>query len=364
MTNKEINKQDVASLVQLCKVGIDVDITGIIWQESLINLGIEHGVGAWCYYRIKNSKQENIVPENMLQPWKRMYLQTSLLNQQKFKVYCIVQRLFKEAGIPLLALKGFVLAFTVYPDEGVRPMGDIDVLVPEGDAMRGLDILLAAGAKQCYEPRSFLHEQVHAHVRAVKFYGVIVEIHQRLYALGSPLNLKTDFFKTTRSFTKSGQEIKLLEAVSMGYHLTTHAAYNDIIGGLRLGWLVDIALLFEENKEAKSFLNDVLSCNPKSKKEIRNILNMAALLRSPVDAAIIQNKQQLIDLIYAAVLKKNKEKRHRVLNLQEIWHTPGIQKKIKLFYKEFFPDESYMREKYKDTKGSVLKLYARRILGC
>src|SRR5262249_11472497 len=37
-------------------------------------------------------------------------------------------------GVPALPLKGPLLAFTVYPDPALRPMGDVDVAVPPGAA--------------------------------------------------------------------------------------------------------------------------------------------------------------------------------------------------------------------------------------
>src|SRR6202008_4308852 len=51
----------------------------------------------------------------------------------------------RAAGIPTLFLKGAPLALEHYGDLGLRPMADIDVLVPWADAPRALDLLEAAG---------------------------------------------------------------------------------------------------------------------------------------------------------------------------------------------------------------------------
>jgi GT2 family glycosyltransferase len=50
-----------------------------------------------------------------------------------------------EAGVPLLFLKGVPLALHHYGDLGLRPMADIDVLVPWDDAAGALDVLEALG---------------------------------------------------------------------------------------------------------------------------------------------------------------------------------------------------------------------------
>jgi hypothetical protein len=56
----------------------------------------------------------------------------------------VVQALGKS-GIAALALKGIVLAYTVYQDSSLRSMADLDVLVPAEKKERALDILQELG---------------------------------------------------------------------------------------------------------------------------------------------------------------------------------------------------------------------------
>jgi hypothetical protein len=53
--------------------------------------------------------------------------------------------LLKAADIPVMVTKGLALACSVYPSPALRPMSDIDLLVPLSDALRALDILTKAG---------------------------------------------------------------------------------------------------------------------------------------------------------------------------------------------------------------------------
>jgi Uncharacterised nucleotidyltransferase len=48
-------------------------------------------------------------------------------------------------GIPALALKGIVLAYTAYPDLSLRPMSDVDLLVPPGKREEAVLILRTLG---------------------------------------------------------------------------------------------------------------------------------------------------------------------------------------------------------------------------
>lgn len=63
----------------------------------------------------------------------------------------LVRRL-RGAGIPLMLSKGLALAASVYPGPALRPMSDIDILVPPARALEALDLFCAAGWSE--EPAS------------------------------------------------------------------------------------------------------------------------------------------------------------------------------------------------------------------
>ena len=50
-----------------------------------------------------------------------------------------------EAGIAAVALKGVALAWRHYPEAALRPMRDIDLLVPHARAIEAFAVLTAAG---------------------------------------------------------------------------------------------------------------------------------------------------------------------------------------------------------------------------
>jgi signal peptidase I len=72
----------------------------------------------------------------------RLYVQSLLRAESIQRQTSEVARAFADAGIPLMALKGVYLARTVYPDPALRPMADIDLMVPR-DALSTLPELLA-----------------------------------------------------------------------------------------------------------------------------------------------------------------------------------------------------------------------------
>ncbi len=359
MTQGKINRAVVEALLQLCKVDGDINLNGIQWSESLIQLGIKHGVGAWCYYRIKNSSIAQQVPEETLKPWKQLYFQTSIVNQQKLKVYFEIQNLLKEVNIPVIGLKGIALAATVYPDEGLRPMGDIDLLVPEGEGLNALKVLLNAGATQNYVPRSALHEQVHAHVRAITYKGVLIEIHQRLFSLGNPYHIDIDYFNYTKEHDIGRNQMIVLDDVWFGYHLLAHAASNIYKGGLRFGWLVDIALLLNNHQPGNNY-NLIENVNSKKKAEIDPIYQLSRLLCENIVNHSFP-KDTLIEDLFTGIMKKQNDQRHKVININESIKVPGICKKVRLLWREIFPEKEYMIFRYNIENSKYWLLYFKRL---
>ncbi len=52
---------------------------------------------------------------------------------------------FDEAGIPVIVLKGAALAATVYEDIGLRPMGDLDLLIHPEDFSQAIRRMRSLG---------------------------------------------------------------------------------------------------------------------------------------------------------------------------------------------------------------------------
>ncbi len=66
-------------------------------------------------------------------------------NQLSFAALTSVLRVLRGAGIETLVLKGVVLALHYYPQVGLRPMNDVDVLVRSGQLESALRVLRATG---------------------------------------------------------------------------------------------------------------------------------------------------------------------------------------------------------------------------
>lgn len=99
------------------------------------------------------------------------------------------------AGIDSVVLKGGVLAHTIYPEPGLRPMDDLDILVPPDRIEAARSVLLDLGFRAPAAATRFdrLQHQLPIAQREVNGHTVCVELHHTLFnrIVGEALDYST-----------------------------------------------------------------------------------------------------------------------------------------------------------------------------
>ena len=136
----KVNNQTLTQLIS----GRVKDISGDSFSEknwnTLAHKAHAEGVGPLLYDKLSKSGFFLSLSEETRNFLRLIYAATSIQNHMIFKELEILTRLFHEVGIAVVALKGVSFALTIYPDIGLRPMGDIDLLVPKGKLVEAVEI--------------------------------------------------------------------------------------------------------------------------------------------------------------------------------------------------------------------------------
>lgn len=110
-------------------------------------------------------------PPREMQVWKGESLHLLMSNLHKLKVAVGIFELFERSGIRAVGLRGLSLAHDLYPDAGIRPMKDLDILVDAG----GHQDVVQAMSRGGHAPLKQLRRQVVYDIQ-----GVEVEVHLAL----------------------------------------------------------------------------------------------------------------------------------------------------------------------------------------
>lgn len=131
----------------------------------------------------------------------------------------------RRAGVAVVLLKGAALATWLYDDGGLRPYGDVDLLVAPGDHAKAERILVALGFGDKTPGLSAL-EQVR-HARAWSRDGATVDLHRSLWGIGiDPALAWPVLSEGTETLRLGGGSVEILAAPARALHVALHAAQH------------------------------------------------------------------------------------------------------------------------------------------
>ncbi|MBI5296406.1 MAG: nucleotidyltransferase family protein [Chloroflexi bacterium] len=140
------------------------------------------GVGPLLYWRFSRSGRFPTLPEGVRFALRSLYAASWAANHRLFQELGNILVPFRELGIPAVLLKGGCHALTIYPDPGLRPMSDLDLLVPKSRFLEAVQIVRSLGYVDS-EPESLpgIRALLNHEACLVKD-TVVVEIHHSLVA--------------------------------------------------------------------------------------------------------------------------------------------------------------------------------------
>jgi hypothetical protein len=137
----------------------------------------------------------------------------------------------EATGIPALVLKGAALAHLVYPFPFLRPMRDVDLLVPADQADCAWRRLVADGFSPAGAPLASRHHHLQAITTSLDGVTVFVEIHKRL--LGAiPFVAPMGYDQVAaraQTFTWGARQARTLGREDMLWHVYAHAFALDAL---------------------------------------------------------------------------------------------------------------------------------------
>lgn len=105
-------------------------ILGAADWEAVVSLALNHGVAPLLHQVLKDAGALDSLPPKSRENLMNERRTTAMRNLRHYAEFARVSHAMAERGIPLMALKGLHLAELVYGDISLRPMADLDILVP------------------------------------------------------------------------------------------------------------------------------------------------------------------------------------------------------------------------------------------
>jgi hypothetical protein len=199
------------------------------------------GLGPLLYVHLRAAKAA--LPPTVKRELQGLYLRHRQANRVRTRVLAEVLGACSAAGIQALVLKGAALSHLVYPEPGLRPMSDVDLLVRESDAPAAQSLLASLGfSAPLLEDGEALPPKSQAKaVLVAEGLPVGVEIHHNLCEGFDRLSMtKDDLTAAPLPFSLGSTTAYTLGYEDMLWHLCHHMIIHGIAKPMRLIWVADI----------------------------------------------------------------------------------------------------------------------------
>ncbi len=199
------------------------------------------------FLHLSGEEFRSFVPSHVMAGLEQDYRTQSMKNLRLFGQLSKILKAFEEVEIPVVPLKGALLAGALYKDIGLRPMSDVDLLCRETDHDRARERILALGFAKKVTFVSPLHEQLWgarhgSHPPALYHPGKgKIEIHLNIFPKvpHKPEDMKSVWAGTV-PWTLDGRSCRSLSVEDQLLHLTLHLEQHRVSGTATLVWFCDI----------------------------------------------------------------------------------------------------------------------------
>jgi hypothetical protein len=277
-----------------------------------------------------------------------------------------ILRLFSEAGLRPVLLKGADLALRYYPEPHLRPLTDLDVLFPSTqEAERAFGVLVAAGFRRAETGIVFDDWALSQHLPDLHAPGTgfPVEVHGALVV--SPRDSRwaggaSRLLGDRRSYTWRGFAVEGLGPEALAVHLCGHIWQQHAGEPPKAGVVYDLRAVIEREGPAFDWdrLVDLAGAAGFSGAVGTGLGCLEAALGVKVPGGV---REALAKLEGSSVLTLSPRSALTQRLLGRLWHGPGWATGLRSAGRIAVPPPAYLRERYPEKgRWPVLLLYPYR----
>lgn len=204
-----------------------------------------------------NTNQTSQINEEVMLKLKTLYNHQLVRNLIQFHELENILNVFEKKGIDVIQLKGAELAKNYYPEQSLRPMADIDLLVRNEDMKRAKGCL--TNLKYEFKVSKYFddedsYERVHFHFPFIKhtsFASTLIELHQDIAAESANIkNNILEFWENALVINNNYKHILTIPVEFLLLHLFWHTYLNLYEHlNMRMLWLLDIVYTINKHRD-------------------------------------------------------------------------------------------------------------------
>jgi Uncharacterised nucleotidyltransferase len=381
MSNDLSIRDEEYLLFELCRLKFsDEQLGRIRGLKSVIsdwnyfrNLANLHGVAALVCYNLEKHKLLSEIPEEIIS-----YLRSTLLinlHRNTFYTESIrdVLRLLNAEKIKTVILKGLALENSIYGNNGLRQMSDVDILIDKEECMKARKILISNGYESL-PVKSALHKMIIGyfgkHLPSLIKNGTSVEIHNELF--GDRKNLMTKMlYDSSYEVNIKGEKAWFPSPQVFFLYLIKHLWVHESNNESQLRLYADLIILMENYHDeiinynllkyaSEAGMTEIIAWHLESLRDIWGI-GFPEWLNEFIDKWHSQNFSNKF-IFFLRSPKDNPPADKAGFYRLIVREIPGIHRKVLYVLGDIFPSIAFMKNRYKCKSGwKVLFYYPHRL---
>ena len=334
------------------------------WPE-IVKMALDHGVGGMLLWSLRKASWQCILESNcqpLIDSARRSGRHSLLLDKVRSQSATALDRL----EIPSIWLKGICLAHTYYPEAHLRPMVDLDVLVP-GDRLHSAhEELLKLGFQPAeedfFELAGFTEEARHHVCLKDRTSRVKVDLHFRLLVPAVINRLDKDlldwFWTQTYELSSDGPSFRALKPEANLLYLCAHAILQNQGEPLDLLHLLDLHMIItRSNLDWNLIMEQATILNWTD--AVTQALSMLPILFGTHLPEVMINELQNNHSKYGLPLLSLDplQTTRRWDDWSSAFRQMSTRKRIRLIWLTVFPPGVFLRQQYHLSPNQVLLPY-------
>lgn len=259
---KRLNRMDVLKLISkvecwpnenqllLLKAALNKDQEAInswsIWASKIDFENTDNGSYRLypLVYQNLTSLNTNSNPIDIPKVFKGVYRYYWAYSNRLFiKTSGVIEKLINKK-IPVLLLKGAPLALNMYENIALRPLNDVDIMVPYNNLNQTINILKESG----FTPIIPIHKNTYKWRHAIGFKnndGLEIDLHTSLFIENLNPKYQQTYWKNAIPMNFMGQELLTLSPTDHLFHTIAHGVSYNHLAPIR--WIVDAIMICQTN---------------------------------------------------------------------------------------------------------------------
>jgi len=337
------------------------------------NLANEHGVAALVWYNLEKYQLHSEIPEAAAYFLKCTLMRSLGRNTFNTESMGEVLRLLNAENIKIVILKGLALENSVYGNQGLRQMSDVDILINRDECIKARKILISNGYVSL-PVKSFFHKQILTyygkHLPSLIKNGTSIEIHHELF--GGRKNLMTKMLYDSSYMVEiKGEKAWFPQPQIFFLYLVRHLWMHEMNNESQLRLYTDLIVLIEKhNYEILNYnllkcasdagMSEILAWHLEPLRDIWGV-SFPQWLNDFIDK---WHNEDFIDRFFFFLRnpKNNPPGDKAGLYRHILDDIPGFHRKFLFILGDLFPTVSFMKNRYKcKSTWKVLLYYPHRL---